>query len=200
MTVDKFEISADVTSIDKKNQTFTIIESGQLISAPLSLIDLNLLVKSLSDVESVTKVLIKGTGRFDTNGRLQIIENVDEATLIDPFDVLSRIEELLTLKDGWLDGEGKAPDKKGLQAFFELYERFVPKTFIKPAIFPRPDGNIQFEWSSTESEIDVMINLITFESKLHSLNFETDKESIQKFDLSKKEGWKNLNLLINESL
>ncbi|MCX3264220.1 hypothetical protein [Pedobacter agri] len=200
LTIDKFEIYADVTSIDKKNQTFTISESGLLVSASLALIDIQLLVKSLADVELVTKVLIKGTGKFDSTGRLQVIDRVDEATLIDPYDVHSRIDELMLIKDGWLDGEGKAPNKKGLLKLLTFYDRFVPKTFIKPAIFPRPDGNIQFEWSSSEYEIDAVIDLMNFKSRLHALNFENEKETIKNFDLSTKVGWKSMNLLVNEAL
>jgi hypothetical protein len=199
-TTDNFEIYADVTSVDKKNQTFTIYESGQLITASLELVAINILLQSLGDAQSATKLLIKGEGKYDIKGRLQVIDKVTEVILIDPFDVHSRIDELFVIKDGWLDGEGKAPNKEGLTQLLNLYDQFAPKTFIKPAIFPRPDGNIQFEWSSGEYEIDIVIDLKTFQSKLHSLNFETDEEVAKNIDLSTQMGWKSLNLLINESL
>lgn len=200
LTINTFEVYAEVTSIDKKNRTFTIDTSKHLINASLDLIEINLLMKSLGDSESVTQIFIKGTGRYDVRGRLQIIDSVDSAVLIDPFDFRSRIDELVLIEDGWLEGEGKAPDSTSLLKFLHLYEQFVPKTFIKPAIFPRPDGNIQFEWSSEEYEIHAVIDLETYESTLHSLNVINMKEKTAIMDLTKKAGWKSLNFIINESL
>jgi hypothetical protein len=57
---------------------------------------------------------------------------------------LERIEELAQLKDGWLDGEGKAPTELAInnaKSISTLLDLFVEKRWI----YPTPYGGIQIE-------------------------------------------------------
>ncbi|MEI6604820.1 MAG: hypothetical protein WCP35_05895, partial [Verrucomicrobiota bacterium] len=68
-------------------------------------------------------------------------------------DVAARCEELAQLKDGWLDGEGKAPTKEGLAAFTQAWDGASAEALPLPYLYPTPEGGIQMEWRQGDWEI-----------------------------------------------
>lgn len=52
--------------------------------------------------------------------------------------MILRLQELSELRDGWLDGEGKAPTQAALDTADELLRRPM-------GIYPTEDGGIQIE-------------------------------------------------------
>lgn len=76
-------------------------------------------------------------------------------------DLPARFEYLFTLRDGWLDGEGKAPDANGLVWFLTEWIKRIPSTIANPYIYPTPDGNIQLEWTANHYDIEIKVNLRT---------------------------------------
>jgi hypothetical protein len=75
-------------------------------------------------------------GRYDRLGRLQGIEAIERATLLDPNDIPFRLEQLKSLKDGWLDGRGIAPSPAGLD-------------WLAGAIEARYPEDLTSRWTST---------------------------------------------------
>lgn len=65
-------------------------------------------------------------------------------------NAIKRINEILTLKDGWFDGEGKAitPEaRRNLELFLQIIRKFDLK---KTALFPQLEGGLQLEWKEAE--------------------------------------------------
>jgi hypothetical protein len=62
-----------------------------------------------------------------------------------------RFFELLELEDGWLDGDGKAPNRKILAKLQREVSQYYPEDLLLPQICPTPEGNVQFEWNAEGS-------------------------------------------------
>ena len=66
------------------------------------------------------------------------------------YDVKARIQYLLSLEDGWLDGSGKAISKEDIGALEAVLTR-VPTLLEKEcAIFPEEDGGVLFTYVITK--------------------------------------------------
>lgn len=61
-----------------------------------------------------------------------------------------RIEEVCSLKAGWLDGEGEDIDRDPNKV--ELVAQAISdKLGVLPGIFPTPEGYVSLEWSLDET-------------------------------------------------
>ena len=61
---------------------------------------------------------------------------------------MRRIDEIATLSDGWLDGEGRAPTAEAIKSALLLATATRPGLY---SIFPRICGGIQFENGEQEA-------------------------------------------------
>jgi hypothetical protein len=82
-----------------------------------------------------------------------------QSSFIDALDVASRFEELKKIKDGWLDGAGRAPSHAGLDWLTGALKDCFPNSLPPPYAYPDPDGGIQLEWSIERREISLEVNL-----------------------------------------
>ena len=74
--------------------------------------------------------------------------------------VTKRVVELGMLGDGWLDGEGVAPDADGLAWLnFTLHIQHLDRGLPQPYLYPSQDGSVGCEWSIGRHECEVEIDL-----------------------------------------
>ena len=92
---------------------------------------------------------------------------------------------LRNMDDGWLDGEGKAPSKEGI----EWLEEVFPDTIPMPYIYPTLKGGVQMEWDRTPVDISLKIDLENHQGEYHSLDLDTDAEERKTLDLDKDSSW-----------
>ena len=104
-------------------------------------------------------VMITGEGTFRPDGTLKSVNTVDSMDPIDPLDPTVRLDELRNLKDGWLEGHGKAPSSDGLDWLAEFFQDSYPADLPLPYLYPMEDGGISAEWEVGDKEIDVEIDL-----------------------------------------
>jgi hypothetical protein len=98
-------------------------------------------------------------------------------------DALAKMKEL---EDGWLDGEGKAPDPAGLDWLKSVF----PKTFgIQTFFYPTPEGGVQMEWVTNPIAVSLEINLETHKGQYCSLNMKTDEFEEKVLDLDNDSSW-----------
>ena len=93
---------------------------------------------------------------------------VAQSSLPDALDIASRFEDLKKLKDGWLDGAGRAPSHEGLDWLARVLKDRYPDYLPRPYAYPVPDGGIQLEWSIKRQEISLEVD---FESRTRGLAF-----------------------------
>ena len=100
-------------------------------------------------------------------------------------DTKDLISNLTQLQDNWDSYGAIAPTKDSLIAGFELAYDLLHEKTPSPDVFPVPNGNIQFEWSCFDLDIEVEIKsnrkyFVSFEDLQNGYSW--DKEL--SFDLS----------------
>lgn len=175
-----------VVDTNDTDSTFTIrLPGGQEVRGPLSHEHRDTILDAQKDALDGVRVAVRGVARFNRSNRLVEFVEVEDVTALDPLDVAARIDELRLLRDGWLDGGGKALDSAALDILASTFMRHYRDDLPLPYTFPTEDGNIQFEWRLEDSTPEIEIDLRTL-----SGHWLADDETT--IELSKPEGWEDL--------
>lgn len=111
----------------------------------------------------------------------------------DPRDVTNRLEELADLRDGWLDGRGRAPDPEHLRWLARSFDSRFDPALPLPYLYPTAEGGIQAEWTLENWEASLEIDLHSKSAAWQAFNLVTQECREQDLDLSTAEGWRILN-------
>jgi len=105
----------------------------------------------------------------------------------------SYFKKLKKMHNGWLDGDGLAPNSMGLDWLQGVFLKNYPGNLPQPCIYPTVEGNVQVEWSLNDSEITMVVNLSTHIAEWQAVEFGTagpfDEYTINLDDDS---GWKKI--------
>jgi len=104
-------------------------------------------------------------------------------------DISERLEELKTLKDGWLDGIGLAPSKEGMDWLKEILDKYYPESIAQPRLYPTELGEILAEWKIGNYMASLEIDLKTHFGSWHVLDVVSDRDYAEEIDLSDENGW-----------
>jgi hypothetical protein len=116
------------------------------------------------------------------------IESIKIIDSMPPINIADRMEKLENLSDGWLDGEGKALSKTGIQWFKDKFNQFF-KNAPTPKIYPTPEGGLSLEWQINRHDISLEINLDNYSAYWHSLNLDKKQSKDKDLELNKSEQW-----------
>jgi hypothetical protein len=180
-----------IPEADQIDMTFEVktIVDGRKIKAPMSPQQMETVIKAFSGYKSGVRVLLHGMGRFFKSGRLQSFESIENISLLDPLDVLARLEELYNLKNGWLEGKGIAPIPDGLDWFARVFELNFHDDLPLPRVYPMAKGGVQAEWSIKPYEATLEIDLEKRVGEWHCLNLDTNTEETHTLNLDEKQDW-----------
>ncbi len=199
--VSEVTVRGTIPEADKSKQTFTIqLDAGQRIIADLKPPHQQAILTAFDKYEEKCHVLVSGVGRFDKYDKLIRFESIEHISILDPLDVVTRLNEIAELEDGWLNGEGIGPDKKALQWFAETFDDNYEGALPLPLIFPTLEGGIQAEWSNLSIDISLKVNLLDKTAYFHSLNLENGEAFENTFSLTDIEGWRFLNTTLQTLL
>lgn len=120
-------------------------------------------------------VSFKGIGVFDVNDRLTAITEIEQLELLPHLELVGGIEALQELRDGWLEGGGKAPSHEHLSWLMNEMARDFPADLEYPAVAPTEDGNVVLEWIRPESRIELEVNFADQRLELYASNLKTDQ-------------------------
>ena len=104
-------------------------------------------------------------------------------------DISARLNELRTLKDGWLEGKGSAPAGEGLDWLTGAFQEHFPQNSVRPYLYPTAEGGVQAEWSLEPWEASLEIDLTSHRGQWHLLNLRTDQEQHREINLNCDEDW-----------
>jgi hypothetical protein len=116
------------------------------------------------------------------------VESVKIIDALPPIDISYRMKKLEDLSDGWLDGEGKALSKTGIEWFTNQFDQ-VFKNVPTPKIYPTPEGGLSLEWQINRHDISLEINLDDHTAYWHSLNLDKKKSEDKNLELNKPDQW-----------
>ena len=176
------EIRGSIIEINDQAATFTLREpdgeTHKSISYEAHWRDK--VIKSMKE-RAFTRVLLQATGVYDGSEQLTRVQEPTSLDLLESNDVDMRIDELLVLKDGWLDGAGAAPSRDGLEWLRKQLTDHWPEEVPLPFLYPTLEGRIRAEWSSTEWEISAEIDIAIKQAEFFStplIEGDSDEASI----------------------
>ena len=117
-----------------------------------------------------------------------------------PLDISVQINEIKKLKDGWLDGDGKAPDHLSLDKFVQLWDTYWDKKLPLPYIYPTLESGIQLEWFIKPHAISLNVEFPSQNAYFHLLNCDTDNDSDLNLGLMNSSGWAALNSMLQAAI
>ena len=115
-----------------------------------------------------------GVGIFDVNDRLSAINEIDQLESLAHLGLVSKIEALSSLTDGWLEGRGIAPTAANLNYLINEVAKYFPETLEYPSVAPTEDGFIIFEWIRPHARIELEINFDDNKLELYATNLTTE--------------------------
>ena len=144
----------------------------------------NTAVRELSHVGVVEREVVKSP-----QTRMRDESNRNESV---PLDIFSQVESMRSLKDGWLDGEGKAPPHEALERFAQTFDNYWVDLLPLPNIYPTYEGGVQAEWLVGRYAISLEIELPSLKSYYHQIHLDTKTDSDIDLDLTDHKGWETL--------
>ena len=148
------------------------------------------ILEAFNGYKAGVRVRLRGVARYTAGGEFQGVDEVTSASIVDPLDVLSRIEELGQLKDGWFDGQGKAPPPNGLSWFAGVFDDTYSERLALPHVYPTVAGGLRGEWSVGSREISLEVDLKGRTGEWHELDVNTDEENGRSLSLDLPAHWK----------
>lgn len=194
------ELRGWISEVNSEKRSYTLkLVNGERIQAVFAS-ELRKIVLEALDQFETSKVLVKGIAVFDQSDRTKKIEQTTHIELLDANDVPARLEELTLLKDGWLDGKGKAPAKTGIKWLSDAWMKSYPDGLPDPFTYPTAEGGIQLEWTLDRWELSAEINLTDHQAALVGVNIDNNKNFDATADLNTQVGWKALSDMVNTRL
>jgi hypothetical protein len=183
-----------ISEADQARRSFELeLRDGTKLKAPLNDQHLVAVLDVFRDYSQGAYVLIQGVAKKDRQDHLKEFETVEHVSPLDPLDVTLRLEELAALKDGWLDGNGRAPTPEKLQRLASLFDANLDADLPLPHLYPTPEAGIQAEWSLGDWEATLEINLDTQIGDYQALHLNDRQSREHILALNTAEGWKDLN-------
>lgn len=189
-------ISEEVTlrgslpAVDQEKLTFEMnLISGQKLPGVIPEELLDAFLEGFNGYRDGLRVAVAGVARYERNPkRIKLMESVERITLLDELDVAARVDELRLLKDGWLEGSGRAPSAAGLNWFVSSFQREFSGDLPLPYVYPTEDGGVRLEWDLDPLDISIDIDFDSKSGALHMLDRETDSDRSETLELER-DGW-----------
>ncbi len=193
---EEITLRGGIPEADQDDMTFELqMLDGKKISAPIPAQHMATILEGFNGYTSGIRVLIEGIVKFSRQGRLRAFESVERISILEALDVPARLDEFRLLKDGWLEGGGKAPDSDGLNWLSSTFVHHYPDNVPLPFTYPTPEGGIQFEWSLGANEASLEINLQSHSAEWNCLNADTNAEAAKMLNLNEAQYWA---ILVND--
>lgn len=107
--------------------------------------------------------------------------------------MLSRLQEIAALKDGWLDGQGQSFCPQGLAWLGQAWQANA-SDLREPWLYPTPAGLLSMEWSLPPE--DLVLELCLQNRRAQG----TWQEKDLLLDLTDPSGWAALRAILHSSL
>ncbi len=194
-------VRGSVPEADQDDQLFEIqMADGRKVKAPIVPQHRETVLDAFNGYQTGQKLQVQGVGVVNRNGKLVRFDSVEHITPLDPLDVGARLDEVRLLKDGWLEGGGKAPTKVGLDWLEAAFNQHYPDEARPPYLYPTPEGDIRAEWSDSRHELSLDIHLAKKRASWHALDLETDREESRDLNLDDPTEWEWLVSQITETM
>ncbi|MCY3770665.1 MAG: hypothetical protein OXG98_01380 [Gemmatimonadetes bacterium] len=179
-----------IPEADQDGGTFVLeLLDGGKVTVPILDQYIDTILEAFNGYQRKVRVLLRGMGKFNLQDHLVGVEPVEQVSRLDPLDIHGRLDELRCLEDGWLDGDGKAPGSDELDWLAAGFDRHYPEDLPLPYLYPTTEGGVQAEWSLSDCEISLEVNLLARRAAWHQLDLETPVDNMRELDLDSENDW-----------
>lgn len=147
------------------------------------------LMEAFNKFWNESKVSLTGHGVVGDDGKLLRLESIQDVRVLQPLDLEAQIDEIANLRDGWLDGDGAAPDQAGLEWFSTKFADLYPNDLPPAYLYPTPEGGLQAEWSVNGWELALEVDLKSHISDWYETG-PGDSSYTSKLNLDDNNDWK----------
>ena len=187
------KIRGFIPEVDQDRKTFHMeFADGERAKGSISNKHLDIIILGFTGYSKRKRLFVDGLADIDKNDKIIRWASINNISLTDSLDVPFCLEELKNLKNGWLDGvQGLALDHESLNWLGNLFVKYFPDHLPLPYTYPTPDGGVQMEWTFSNIEVELEINLLNRKGKWFS--FDTSIEEnyyIREIILENSENWK----------
>lgn len=183
-------LRGSVPEFDQDRMTFTLqVANGERLNAPATSQHAQAILEAFNGYRSGTRVALQGVARYTRYNRLHSVEAVEHISVLDPNDIAARLDDLRTLRSGWLNGKGVAPSPSGLDWLGRAFEAHYPEHLPLPYLYPTAEGEVRAEWSLHRFDVSLEVELDKRAAAWHALNLDDDREVARELDLDAASGW-----------
>lgn len=178
-----------IPELNQDRMTFQIeLSNGKRLNAPLNSNLLDSAIETLKGYRQGLQSRFSGKGLVRrVNGSVLEIISID--SIINRLNINAQLGNLRGLEDGWLDGDGKAPQQAGIEWLDSKFKtHFQTKTPL-PYLYPTETGGIQAEWSLGPHEISLEMHLDTHLGVWSDLNLDSDVDHEMQLNLDEDFNW-----------
>lgn len=201
----EIEIVGSIVELDQAKMTLKIQPiNGETFKTNITTEHLASALKAFDGSRREVQACFRGTGRLDPAGRVLELTSLSELTIIkDPLDISLQLDDIRTLEDRWLDGDGSAPSQSGVDWIESRLNRYLPADFPRPYLYPTASGGIQVEWSIKSNEVSLEVDLDSRLGIWHQLNLkpqlnlQSDDEIERELNLDHSSAWEWIICQIN---
>ena len=152
-----------------------------------------MVLERFSRARAVVRYNFVVSASLDRTATPRKVESVNHIEVLDALDVSARVEQMSLLRDGWHDGEGRAPMRDGLRWFATAWQSHWPSESPLPRLFPTLEGGVQAEWTIGQVSISAEVDLVTRLAALLVVKTQSgDIVTDETVNLASGEGWKTI--------
>jgi hypothetical protein len=112
----------------------------------------------------------------------------------------AQIEQLASVRDGWMEGQGKAPDKEQLAWAGDRLVSTFPADLPYPHVAPTPEGGLSIEWIESPWRISAEIPLPAHRCEVQAVNTRTGLIADADLNMDDDAAWGALYLFVRNHL
>lgn len=168
------EFAGQIEEVDWSKQTFRIrLEDGSVATAPFHS-TIETLVRQAAGIAR-TRVTLRGVGVFDAYDKLQRVNATDHLEISQNHALGVQFEALASLKDGWMEGGGKAVASADLEWLGDQFIASFPADLSFPFVCATPTGGVFLEWSEGDWIVSAEFPLPERRCELQATNTRTSE-------------------------
>jgi len=189
-----------ISDFNHVKRTFEVeLASGQIVQGPIPSAQADTLLDAHRAYRDQQRVSLLCVARFNRENMLDRIESIEHVSVLVPLDIDAQLEQIAQLRDGWLDGHGRAPSRAGLEWLATAFAEHFDDDLALPYLYPTESGGIQAEWPVAGGEASLEIDLER-QLGLWDCTYFDDREDLEHaVDLSDAQGWHSIAQWLGEA-
>lgn len=190
-------VSADIetcgyiSEFNQENNTFRLrLHDGTKFNPSISAELLETALDVFNGYRRGLQAHFRGTGLKNSAGRIVEVNKITHLHIMDdPLNISHQLDDIRKLSNGWLDGEGAAPSRDGINWIESKLHRHIPSDFPPIYLYPTETGGILIEWSIESNEASIEVDLESRIGIWHELNVQSGEDDEREFNLDQAANW-----------